>query len=129
MPKGLLTDVQLRALTPTDHRRIHRLTCSKGHSFEVLEKDLLVIPAHHRLVVDQDGDSVAVFVNQQPSSLSFSLSKAAEIQHYMNGLAQPQGEVDKRMAQLRRDGAADFFVVDEPGFLDVDISSYRRGAA
>jgi len=119
VPEGSLTDVELRALTPTDHQRLHRLTCSKGHSFEELEKDLLVIPAHHRLVVDRNGDTVTVFVNDQPSSLTFCLSKSAEIQHYMNGLAQPEAEIDERMAQLRRNGATEFFVVDEPGFPGV----------
>jgi hypothetical protein len=110
--EGALTDVQLRALTPTDHKRVHKLTCSKGHIFEVLKKDLLVIPAHHRLVVDQNGETVGVFVNHQPSSLTFCLSKSAEIQHYMKGLAQPQARIDKKMAQLRRNGTTELYVIN-----------------
>jgi len=83
----------------------------------VHKKDLLVIPAHHRLVVDQNGDRVGVFINDQPSSLTFCLSKSAEIQHYMKGLAQPQARIDKKMAQLWRNGATEFYVIDEPGTL------------
>jgi len=92
----------------------------------VLKKDLLVIPARHRFVVDQNGDGVRMFVNDQPSSLTFCLSKSAEIQHYMKGLAQPQARMDKKMAQLRRNGATEFYVIDEPGalpFLGVYASS------
>ena len=112
MAEGSLTDAQLRALTPTDHKRVHKLTCSKGHIFEVLKKDLLVIPARHRFVVDQNGDGVRMFVNDQPSSLTFCLSKSAEIQHYMKGLAQPQARIDKKMAQLRRNGATELYVIN-----------------
>ena len=124
MAEGSLTDAQLRALTPTDHKRVHKLTCSKGHIFEVLKKDLLVIPARHRFVVDQNGDGVRMFVNDQPSSLTFCLSKSAEIQHYMKGLAQPQARIDKKMAQLRRNGATELYVIN--GTRNPSLSGRRH---
>lgn len=96
----------------------------------MLEKDLVVIPAHHRLVVD--GDKVGVFVNEQPSGLTFCLSKSEEIRHYMNAFAQAESEIDKKMAQLRRNGATEFYVVDEPRtlpFQGIGIAPHRMDAA
>jgi hypothetical protein len=60
--EGSLTDTELRTLSANRLKRSHSLICSKGHKFEVLEKDLLVIPARHQMIVGKNGDEVEYLV-------------------------------------------------------------------
>ena len=125
MSEGALTDSELRTLSATRLKRSHSLICSKGHKFEVLEKDLLVIPARHQMIVGENGDQVEALVNGRVSTRTFSLSKSEEIRYYMNNFLCPDDEIDNKLAQLRRTGATEFHVIDEPGI----VRAGKRGTA